>query len=258
MSRTQIFPSMLLLLIGATPALSQGLYVAAYGGYGLGAETQTIGMNYNAASGSPSASVVYGSYGEGLKAGGSVGYMFTENFGVELGFSYWFPNSIDYTLIYTSSTSSVKMTGSGVVAVPSLVISGGTNALNPYARVGLVLGIPDLKEEIRVVQASGTTQTSLQEKGGFPLGYTGALGINIPAGGSVDFFAEAVLTSLTYSPSSYEYTGYIVNGVDQLPTMQHKTIDYKETVSNTDQNATGAVRIPFSNVGFAAGVRIRL
>ncbi len=258
MSRTEIFATMLLLLIGTTSALSQGLFVTVHGGYGLGAETQTIGMNYNASSVSPSASVVSGSYGEGAKAGGSVGYMFTENFGVELAFSYWFPKSVDYQAIYPGMTSSVSMKGSGFVAVPSVVISGGKDAPSPYARVGLVLGVPNLKEEIRQIQPSSNSETDLQEKGGFPLGYTGALGVNIPAGGSVDIFAEAVLYSLTYSPSSYEYTRYIVNGVDRLPSLQRKTVDYKETVSSTDQSATTAVRIPFSSVGFAAGVRIRL
>lgn len=258
MSRIKIPASMFLLFLGTTPVLSQGMFVTVSGGYGLGAETQNIGMNITGTGTSPSMEGVYGSYGEGLKAGASAGYMFTENFGVEVGFSYWFPRSVEYGFKYTTSTSSIKTTGSGFVVVPSVVISAGTKALNPYARVGLVLGIPSLKEEIRVVETGNNREIDMKEKGGLALGYSGALGINIPAGGGVDFFAEAVLSSLTFSPSSYEVTRYILNGVDQLPSLQQKTMEYKETVSSTDQNATTAVRIPFSSIGFAVGARITL
>lgn len=258
MSRKKIFASMILLFLGTTAVLSQGMFVTVNGGYGLGAETQSIGTNITLTATSGSLEGVYGSYGEGLKAGASAGYMFTENFGVELGFSYWFPKSIEWGLRYTLSTSTVKTTASGFVAVPSVVISAGTNALNPYARVGLVLGIPSLKEEIRVLEPGDNWEFNREMKGGLALGYSGALGINIPAGGGVDFFAEAVLYSLTYSPSSYEVTRYIVNGVDRLPSLQGKTVDYRETVSSTDQNAATAVRIPLSTIGFAVGARIKL
>jgi hypothetical protein len=84
------------------------------------------------------------------------------------------------------------------------------------------------------------------------------VGILVPASPKVDFFAEAVLHSVTYSPGKYEITKYNINGVDQLASLTHKEVDYKESFSSSEQYVTIAVRRPFSSIGMAVGVRINL
>ncbi len=259
MSRMNILTVMVLLLIGATAALSQGMYLRFHGGYGLGAGTQAIGDNDTYTGTTLTTEGVYGSFGEGLKLGASAGYMFTDHFGAELGFSYWSGKSITYETKTTSSDfSSITWRSWGIVAVPSAVLSAGMKTINPYARVGLVLGVLRPREEVSQRSGANTLEAEVQESGGIALGYTGALGISLSAGNGVDIFAETVLNSVTYSPSKYEITKYIIDLQDRLPSLQDKTREYKETISANDTNVLPAVRRPFSSIGFAVGVRMAL
>lgn len=258
MTRTKLLTSILSLLFGTTTVLPQGMYVTLGGGYGLGTGTQYIGQNVTSTATTGSVEGVYGSLGEGLKLGVSAGYMFTENFGAELGFSYWFGKSIDYGQKNVSSSQTVKFSSWGIVAVPSVVLSAGMETVNPYARFGLLLGIVRPQQEITQAQTSGTLNAVIEEQGGLAIGYAGALGISIPIGGAVDVFVETVLHSVTYSPGEYEITKYQVNGADLLSTLTRKTIEYKESISFTDQYSTVAVRRPFSSIGFAIGARVTL
>lgn len=67
-----------------------------------------------------------------------------------------------------------------------------------------------------------------------------------------------MLHAVGYSPSKYEITKYTINNVDELPSLSHKEIDYKESFSSNDQYVALAIRRPFSSIGLAAGVRINL
>jgi hypothetical protein len=184
--------------------------------------------------------------------------MFNENFGAELGFSYWLGKSIEYTYKTTTATQTSKLSSWGIVAVPSLMISANMKPVKPYARFGLVLGLLKANIEQKRIQTGNDLDAELEEHGGVALGFAGALGIVVPAGSTVDFFTEAVLHAVTYSPSKYKITKYYQNGVDQLPSLSHTEIDYKESLSSSEQNVTLAVRRPFSSIGLAVGVRINL
>lgn len=48
------------------------------------------------------------------------------------------------------------------------------------------------------------------------------------------------------------------NGVDQLPSMQRKVYDYKDSFTNAEEGVYMAARRPFSSIGFVAGMRINL
>ncbi len=259
MSRANLLLALALcLILGATAGFAQGFHVSVNAGYGLGAGTQLIGYNYTSAGPTSSYEGVYGSLGEGFKFGASAGYMFNENFGAELGLSYWLGKSLETTFKTTSVTQSSKWSSWGIVAVPSVVISADTKPINPYARFGLVLGLLNPKNETSRSETGNNLEAVTEDHGGFAVGFAGALGILVPTGSTVDFFAEVVLYSVSHSPSKYEITKYNVNGVDQLSSLSHKEVDYKENFSSGDQNVTMAVRRPYSSIGLAVGVRINL
>jgi hypothetical protein len=144
------------------------------------------------------------------------------------------------------------------VAVPSIVLSANSGTINPYARLGLALGILKVKEESKMVSSNTPSEWTREETGNLAFGYVGALGVVIPTGGTVAFFAEAVLNSVTYSPSRVELTKSTVNGVDILPSVDPKGADYKESLTNTEEGVTLAVRRPFSSIGIVVGARINL
>jgi hypothetical protein len=247
------------LLLAANLAVAQEFFVTMNGAYGLGAGTQLVGTSYSPSGTASSVEGVYGSLGEGFKFGVSGGYLFTNHFGAELGLSYWLGKSIDYTYKSSTSTQSSAISGKGFVAVPSLIFLSNLKPVNPYGKFGLVIGLVRSKLDQSVEDPTTDAEITVEDQGGVAIGFAGALGVIVPTGGPVDFFAEVVLHSLTYSPSKYEITKYTVNGQDRLPTLTNKTVDYKESfLTNSPTPVTLSVRRPFSSIGFSLGARMTL
>ena len=258
MSRTTVLlVAIFCLILGPSTGLAQGLYVTANVGYGLSAGTQRIGYNLDNKGTTPSYEGIYGSYGEGFKFGASAAYMFNKNIGAELGVAYWLGNTFETENKSATSSLKDKYSGSGFVGVPSIVLAVPMGGVSPYARLGLVLGIMTVKQET-IWEETSVNEVIREETGHLAFGYAGAFGISIPAGGIMDFFAEATLHSVNYSPAQQELTKYTVNGVDRLPTIEDKVIDYKDSFDTGETNTSLAVRRPFSSIGVGVGVRINL
>jgi hypothetical protein len=245
--------------------LAQGVYVSANAGYGLGAGTQILGMNQTSAGTTItyySFEGVFGSYGEGFKFGASAGYMFNKNFGTELGLSYWLGKTFEWTANAGWNSQTSKYSCSGFLAVPSIVVSADMKTINPYARFGLVFGTMKVKEEGRYEENAHIREGTIEETGSLAFGYVGALGIVVPAGGTVDIFAEVALHSLTYSPSQSEVTKLTVDGVDQKASLPRTVYKYEESFDLSFPPGTTdtklAVRRPLSSIGIVVGVRINL
>ncbi len=246
------------LILAANTASAQGVFVTANAGYSLGAATQSIGANITTTGLTESREGVYGSLGEGGKFGVSVGYMFNPNLAIEFGFSYWLGKSFESTNRDPDITSWDKWSASGFVAVPSVVVSTDLKPVNPYARFGLIVGILRPVEEQHVDHPNEHLEATFKESGNVAVGWAGALGIVIPTGGSVDFFTEVVAHALSYSPGQSEITRYVVDGVDRLPTLANKTIDYEESYTTGGEPTRLAVRRAFSSVGILVGIRLKL
>ncbi len=257
-----ITAAVLCIILAGNIGLAQGFYVTANAAYGFPAATQTLGYNSSmTATGTIYQDGVYESYGRGFKFGASAGYMFTENIGAELGISYWLGRTIEIGNSWTGGTDNVGISGAGFIIVPSMVVSAGKSAITPYARLGLVLGILGVKQD-RLLTTNVTYDIGWEMTGNLAIGYSGALGINVPAGGKVSFFAEVAVHSLSYSPGQIEQTRSTANGVNELPTDQDLVTHYQEHITESpggpDQHSAMATRLPFSSIGFALGARIDL
>jgi hypothetical protein len=250
--------AILLLLFAVTVGTAQGLYVTANAGYAFGAGTQYFGGNYDYTKTPVPIEGVHGSFGEGFKFGVSAGYMFSGNLGAELGFAYWLGKTFEMQGTFTTGVGVRKQSGSGFVAVPSIVVSANTQPVSAYARVGLVLGILKVKNGYESHGASGSQDIMQEETGNLAFGYAGAIGLLVPAGRTVAFFVEASIHTVTYSPDQIEYSKYLDNGVDRLPVLDPKVYKYKESFNNADEGVYMAARRPFSSAGLAVGVRINL
>jgi hypothetical protein len=259
MTRTNILTVMLLcLILGTHPGWGQGFYVTAGAGYSLSAGTQVLGVNRTLTGTTNSDEGVFGSFGQGFKLGASGGYMFSKNLGAELGFSYWFGDTFELKYTGTQSTEIQKWSGSGFVLVPSVVLSTNMGGVDPYARLGLVIGIPTVTNEYKDTDPAGSQEATLEDNGNLAFGYAGAFGVVIPTGGRISLFAEAAIHSVTYSPEQMEITKFTVNGVDRLSTLSRKEILYKESFSENEQGVSMAVRRPFSSFGVVVGARMTL
>jgi hypothetical protein len=259
MFRVNVFiDTILCLILGSNIGLAQGLYLTANAGYGLGAGTQYLGQNSTATGMTNSVEGVFGSFGEGFKFGASAGYMFNKNLGTELSLSYWLGKTFEFTSKYPTASSTYKWSGSGFVGVPSIVLSANMETINPYARLGLVLGIVKVKHDKKAEETGLIVQYTQEETGNLAFGYVGALGIVVPAGGIVDFFTEVALHSVTFSPSQNEVTKYTVNGVDRLASLTPRVFEYKDSYNTRETYTTVGVRRPFSSIGIVVGARINL
>jgi hypothetical protein len=259
MVRTRVLIAALVcVILRAYGGHAQGLYVTAGVGYSFGAGTQSVGTSYTSGGPSESREGNYGSYGEGFKFGASGGYMFSRNLGAELGLSYWLGQAFELTDTQQSYVSHDKKSGAGFVGAPSIVLSLNLDPVNPYARFGLVIGVLKMTEELRYQMSNETDEVTNEETGNLAFGYAGALGIVVPAGGGVGFFAEAVIHSVTYSPYQREMTRYVVNGVDRLPSVQNKVMEFRESYNSDEAHVVQAVRRPFSSIGIVLGARFSL
>ena len=259
MSRTSILKTAILcLILPLNVGSAQGWYVAPRIGYRLGAGTQSFGESSTTSGSTTSYEGVYGSLGEGFGFGASIGYMGGPNLGAELGLAYWLGNTFEMTSSYLGQTQSAKVSGTGFMATPSIVLAVDLNSVKPYARFGLVFGIMKVTQEMSSAFGSQSSDRTVEETGGIGFGYSGAFGFVVPLGSSVGFFAEAALFSVTYSPGQAELTKYTVNGADQLASVTTKVYEYKDSYSSSDQHSALALRIPFSSIGINAGIRINL
>jgi hypothetical protein len=268
MSRTNVLLVLILcLILGVNAGFAQGLFITVNAGYSLGSGTANLGSNTKSIGTIQTYDGVYGTYGEGFKFGGSAGYMFSDYLGAELGLSYWLGKTFEVSYSYEYGSvdrGGQKTTGSGFVAVPSILLSANMKTINPYARLGVVLGLLRVKRESTyTLSPGGTYETTEEETGNLAFGFAGALGIAIPKEGAVEVFAELSLQSLSYAPSQSEVTKYTVNGEDRLASLQYKVTEYKEsftrdTSAPLPSNIGQAVRRPFSSIGIVVGARINL
>lgn len=232
-----------MLVAFTSSASAQGAYLKARVGYGTSASSEWVGLNTNNSGSSFTSEAVYGSYGKGLNAGASVGMMFNENVGAELGLGYLLGGTIKSTDTDTSGTTETTSKASMINIAPSVVVAMGGN-VSPYARLGILLGLGGKVSE--QATSGGTTAWEDEYSGGIAIGFTSAFGVSFSSGGKVGFFTELAVNSISWSPTT-------------LKTTTPSGVPDEKLVKSTSSSATNesiAPKIPFSSVGVAVGLKI--
>jgi len=302
-----------IILLFASRAYSQNIYITAGAGYGISpvGNSSTSGTNYEANNttttidhwnGTHNYEYIYessiknsrikgaGSFGKGFRFGATVGYMFTENIGAELGFDYLMGNKFttgtskySNTSIYnfidsimndvntTHTSGSLKSKGSGNMLrfIPALRITAGKGAIKPYLRLGLVVSVANklkITSEDSETDNSNVTTVSIHEfkySGGISLGFAGALGANYKISDHMGVFAEFGIITQSWAPKKGLLTKYTIDGVDKLPGMsdENKETEFVNSYSYTSTNDVSSesrksikTHYPFSSIGLNVGV----
>lgn len=250
MKKTTLTVLSVLLAHGLTFAQA---YFRAGGGYALPLATQSIGEKQlqqdNFSGNTPvrtnTSENVSASYGAGINFNIAGGFMFSEYLGVDLNISYLVGKKYETSDIYTYQDGNTKgkdeyiMTthSNALFFTPSfLITSGGTNA--PYARIGVVLGSPKLKqEETSYYDLDGTDIQSVDTEysGGFTRGFQGAVGMNWALGGSLKLYTELNFISMSYYPKEGKVTEYLNDGVSSINqlTVREKQTEFVKKIDNT-------------------------
>jgi hypothetical protein len=217
--------------------------------------------------------------GGGLNATLAAGYMLSDHVGIELGVNefiglnkktkYTFNNDID------NYTWEAKLSGKMLQIVPAIVITPGLEKINPYARVGMIIGIlPSVVFKMNSTDISSggykantvTQEYKYKSSGGVALGFTGAAGADIMLGEKFAFFAELVFNGITYAPSKGELKVWKKDGVDELPDTKTKNKEWTyekkynaaEEIPDSSPNKLRKESFNFSNVELNIGIKMKL
>jgi opacity protein-like surface antigen len=216
--------------------------------------------------------------GGGLNVNLAFGYMLSDYVGIELGVNEFIGLNKKVHSTYTSSsadyTYDAKMSGMMLQIVPAIVITPGLKKTNPYARMGMIVGIlPSITQSYSATtntnggfKATSTSESKLKISGGVALGFTAAAGVSMNLSEKLSFFGELVFNGITYAPSKGEVTEWTVDGVDQLPdaTTNEKEWTYEKEYDADEEIPDGSPdKLPktssnFSNVELNIGIILKL
>lgn len=293
--------TIIFLLCFTTKIAAQSWYVRAGGGYsGEFAKTEFNNTDPNAitgieqstkvtvnSSGVATVESLNGTVGSGYKFFGTVGYMFNDYVGAEMGLNYF---NGDETTVGQLTTSAVESKATtyieGVDLNPGIFLTPNLPKLNPYLRAGLLLtvgGSLTIDTDVRQIDGGGTGTDILvhaesEVKSRFSVGYTGAFGVTYPINDKFSLFGELEFKSFTIKSKSAEIKKYttvavtdgqstLVDGqqLEDLPRYEKEfefSDSYSESlISTPDEDEAREIPTQFVNasgVGFNIGVRYSL
>ncbi len=231
---------LVLFVISFSNAQSQSVYVKLGGGYGLGLATQFM---YNTAS-SPGYDYKYGSFGEGINFQAGFGYNITPNIALELAGSYTLGKKFEHTS--SSGGLTYKEYANSIFIMPSAIVKAPMKDITPYARFGMVLGIPTKYYESAPTPGPLTLGGTIKykESGGLAMGIQGACGVDFKVAKKLGIFAEIFGIGMNYGPSTLENT-------ENYAAIQ-PTVTYSESGSGI--NTAPTPRYAFSSFGMNVGL----
>lgn len=277
----------LLATLGTAQLQAQKVYVDVNVGYALplkgdlGDESSVSNYSSNDQTGASSYSTTYtsvnSSLGKGLNFGGSVGYMFNENLGFELGLNYIIGSEfkiediennsytdITGTTYNTTDKYTYSISSNMFQIAPTLVLSTGFDKFTPYAKMGFVMGFGKIISEQEYTSTNyGTSNFNSESSGGMGLGFSGSIGAQYALNERISLFSEMKFMSFSYAPKKSITTEYTQDGIDQLPgmtTSQKETEFLKEytedsTINDNEPSKTTKFYAPYNNIGLNFGVK---
>jgi hypothetical protein len=279
-----IFSSLLVIMLSGV-GFSQGIYIRVGSGYGLPISTGSIGQKLLGTyisttaltSNSNIAKDVKASYGAGPDFSFAFGYKINANFILDVNVQYLLGNRFqtsdirNYTYdTYTSLHSDIqKSYAMGFLFNPSIIFSAGFGKHAPYARFGLIAGVPSMTSTQSYFDDGDGTVSFTKEwqySKGRALGYQAAVGMDWKLSEKLDIFTELNFTSLTYYAGEKTLKSYINAGVDIMPNL---SLNQKQTVYKTSldsytsyDSSKPAIDLqkpmPFSSASLQIGIRLQL
>jgi hypothetical protein len=220
-------------------------YVKLGGGYNLDFNSINLGFNTSASSSENfSYEAVNGSFGKGPNISGAFGYNFSSYLAGELGVVYKLPVEFEQKDQISTFNQTSTFTGSFLGFAPTLVINAPLDNVKPFMKIGLLIALP--ATEYESANNVGDTEKATFG-GGVDFGLTGGAGILVPLSTKINFIAEFDFVSFTWKPDEVEVTD--TDGTTE-------TIKFEDEWSSNDENTSGPVFLPFSNVGLNIGIQI--
>lgn len=256
-------------IFSATNLFGQGAFVNLNGGYNLMMSSGNLPNFYSIKSTSSTDTYeqIDVSLGKGLNFGGGLGYMFNKHLGAELCFSYLIGGKSKAQDIYPGGKTDYTLSAKMFRLNPTLVVTSGFEKVNPYAKIGLIIGSGSVIEETVDYDGGDVTTFLLKMNGGIALGGNAGLGLLFKLRKNVFLFSEVNMINLSFAPKKGKITKATYNGMDVLGdlTTSEKEIEYVEsfTESNSPQPDSQPskglkTKLPFGSAGIQLGIRFNL
>lgn len=263
--------AILAMLLVSGGVYSQGFYIKLNAGYGLKFSSQNINYfnftNYSIDTSTSNKEQVSTSLGKGFNFDAAVGYMFNKNIGIELSGSFLLGSKTKTKQVLYGAVRNNSLSANMVRINPSIVITGGFEKINPYAKFGLVIGFGRILYEDDYTSAGGNVVTEkMKLNGGVAIGLNAGVGVNFKLSKMISLFGEIDMVNLSYSPTKGALTESILDGKDRLPDMttaekevefvDSYTIDANAPYSHTEPRQELKEKFPFGSVGINIGLNI--
>lgn len=245
-SRMKKLLCIMVLVLSTCSAFAQ-LYLRGNVGYNLPANSQVIGTNssqvYNSDLGQyeTTQEAVYGSFGSGLSFNLGLGATINGTIGYDVELGYLLGKEYTTNQKYTDDFYKTKQTSRSFQIAPSITFTAGTGNIQPYTRIGPVIGFTKLKFEETEHSSSYPysdydESTETEFSGGMSLGFKGVLGVAFHASEKIQFFGEVNFLSMSYAPKDGQITAYTVDGEDALDSLpkEEKSFELKDEITNDD------------------------
>ena len=158
--------------------------------------------------------------------------------------------------------------------VPAVVITPGLDKINPYARLGMIVGIlPSVVQKYNStsndnpsLKATHTYDAKTKLYGGVAMGFTAACGAAFNLNEKLAFFGEIVFNGISYAPSKGKIMTWTEDGVDQLATAVtkdkewtfEKKFNHDEVIPDGSPDKQPKMSFNFSNVELNVGIKFNL
>ncbi len=227
--------------------------------------------SYSNSSSGRQVTVVPVGFGRGFTGVAAFGFNQSKYLSFEFGISQFMglPKIADSVMkIPGGSALEARVKGNMLSLLPAIVLRPGFKDIDPYARIGFILGIrPVVNATAELTNASMNPPDEIEAVrhfyGGVAAGLNAALGVSWTLNPVVSLYAECNFSSINYSPKYSEVVFYEKNGVDQLSTLtvkQTKTEYYSnvrpdEEIPDTSPDKALRTSLPFSNAGIQFGIQ---
>lgn len=242
-------------------------YVKVKGGYGWGVAKD--GYYVDMGQGSSVNGVqeqIFTSLGGGAIAGLAVGHFFTDNFGLELDFTYLkgSKQNVQNLVVGDVQYKSADAYTNQFRLAPTVVMSTGySKQISLYTKVGFVLpmgGYAMIESSNKDPQTKANMEIEQKVNGDFSVGFTGVLGVQYRINEKFAMFAELEGIYLNIKRKKSTIEKFNVNGVDQLDNFTAITgksieVDYVDSIDGANPDPSKALKTtsPYSKQGFNIG-----
>jgi len=260
-------------LLGSVQAFAQA-YITVGTGYSVAMPDAVLGTNTIQTPTSMTKTNNYGSFGTGINFKVNAGYFFTENLGIDLGFTLLNgPAQTLETYLYEAGRINVKSsaTASAIGFAPSLVYkmdNGLYGRLGLATKIGGQTDVEIYNQSPRDANTYTLTTARAVVNGKLPIGITSALGYSYAINDNLSLFGEIEILSISVKRDKLTYNEfdtsvYLNNGtvamagaytIDNLPPGYTKVTLFDDTFNNAP--GTGLTSVSnYSSVGLSVGVK---